>query len=70
MGMSLAVLIVCLVYNVKIKGFGGWVHELFAAPFGDHWALYPFNFLMQVIEFGPRPFRTACGCSAICMPAN
>ena len=51
MGLSLGVLITCLVYNVKIKGFGGWVHELFSAPFGDHWALYPFNFLMQVIEF-------------------
>ena len=51
MGLSLGVLITCLVYNVKIKGLGGWVHELFAAPFGDHWALYPFNFLMQVIEF-------------------
>jgi F-type H+-transporting ATPase subunit a len=51
MGLSLGVLITCLVYNVKIKGVGGWVHELFAAPFGDHWALYPFNFLMQVIEF-------------------
>jgi F-type H+-transporting ATPase subunit a len=51
MGLSLSVLIICLIYNVKIKGLGGWVHELFAAPFGDHWALYPFNFLMQVIEF-------------------
>jgi F-type H+-transporting ATPase subunit a len=51
MGLSAAVLVVCLVYNVKIKGLGGWVHELFTAPFGDHWALYPFNFLMQVIEF-------------------
>jgi F-type H+-transporting ATPase subunit a len=45
------VLITCLVYNVKIKGVGGWVHELFAAPFGDHWVLYPFNFAMQIIEF-------------------
>jgi F-type H+-transporting ATPase subunit a len=51
MGLSLGVLITCLVYNVKIKGVGGWVHELFSAPFGDHWALYPFNFLMQIIEF-------------------
>ena len=51
MGLSLGVLITCLVYNVKIKGWGGWVHELFAAPFGDHWALYPFNFAMQIIEF-------------------
>jgi F-type H+-transporting ATPase subunit a len=51
MGLSLGVLIVCLIYNVKIKGVGGWVHELFSAPFGDKWFLYPANFLMQVIEF-------------------
>ena len=51
MGLSLGVLIVCLVYNVKIKGAGGWVHELFSAPFGDRWFLYPVNFLMQIIEF-------------------
>ena len=51
MGLSVAVLIVCLVYNVKIKGWGGWIHELFAAPFGNHLLLYPFNFAMQVVEF-------------------
>src|SRR6187431_905625 len=51
MGLSVGVLITCLVYNVKIKGLGGWTHELFAAPFGNHWALYPFNFAMQIVEF-------------------
>ncbi|MBL0729381.1 F0F1 ATP synthase subunit A [Piscinibacter sp. HJYY11] len=51
MGLSVGVLILCLFYNVKIKGLGGWVHELFAAPFGDKWFLYPFNFAMQIIEF-------------------
>ncbi|MDH5339910.1 MAG: F0F1 ATP synthase subunit A [Rubrivivax sp.] len=51
MGLSVGVLITCLVYNVKIKGLGGWAHELVAAPFGNHWALYPFNFAMQLIEF-------------------
>jgi len=51
MGLSIGVLIVCLVYNVKIKGVGGWLHELFTAPFGNHWLLYPFNFAMQLIEF-------------------
>ncbi len=51
MGLSVGVLITCLFYNVKIKGLGGWVHELFSAPFGNHWALYPFNFAMQVVEF-------------------
>jgi F-type H+-transporting ATPase subunit a len=51
MGLSLGVLIVCLVYNVKIKGAGGWAHELFTAPFGSHPILWPINFLMQIIEF-------------------
>jgi F-type H+-transporting ATPase subunit a len=51
MGLSIAVLLVCLYYNVKIKGLGGWVHELFTAPFGSHPVLWPFNFLMQIIEF-------------------
>jgi F-type H+-transporting ATPase subunit a len=51
MGFSTAILLICLFYNIKIKGFGGWIHELFTAPFGNHWALYPFNFAMQIIEF-------------------
>jgi F-type H+-transporting ATPase subunit a len=51
MALSLSVLLLCLFYNVKIKGLGGWIHELFAAPFGNHWALYPFNFAMQMVEF-------------------
>jgi F-type H+-transporting ATPase subunit a len=51
MGLSVGVLIVCLIYNVKIKGLGGWIHELFTAPFGAHPLLWPFNFGMQIIEF-------------------
>ena len=51
LGMSTMVLLLCVYYNIKIKGLGGWGHELIAAPFGDHWALWPFNFLMQMIEF-------------------
>ena len=51
LGMSLGVLILCLYYSVKIKGFGGWMHELFTAPFGSHPVLYPINFAMQMIEF-------------------
>ena len=54
MGLSLSVLLICLFYNIKIKGFGGWVHELFAAPFGDKILLYPINFLMQMIEFAAK----------------
>ena len=54
LGMSCGVLLVCLFYNIKIKGFSGWVHELFSAPFGDKWFLYPINFLMQLIEFAAK----------------
>ncbi len=54
LGMSCGVLLVCVFYNIKIKGFGGWVHELFSAPFGDKWFLYPINFLMQMIEFAAK----------------
>jgi F-type H+-transporting ATPase subunit a len=57
MGLSLSVLIVCLVYNIKIKGVGGWAHELVSAPFGTSKnplfaiPLGIVNFLMQIIEF-------------------
>jgi F-type H+-transporting ATPase subunit a len=51
LGLSISVLLICIYYNIKIKGLGGWAHELVAAPFGNHWALYPFNFLFQMIEF-------------------
>ncbi|GHU48468.1 ATP synthase subunit a [Betaproteobacteria bacterium] len=54
LGMSIGVLLICLWYNVKIKGFGGWVHELFSAPFGKHWALAPVNFATQMIEFAAK----------------
>ena len=51
LGMSIGVLLLCFWYNIKIKGLGGWVHELFTAPFGNHPLLYIPNFLMQMIEF-------------------
>jgi F-type H+-transporting ATPase subunit a len=51
MALSITVLLICIYYNLKIKGVGGWMHELFTAPFGNHFLLYPFNFLMQMIEF-------------------
>jgi F-type H+-transporting ATPase subunit a len=51
MGMAVAVLLICLYYNVKIKGLGGWIHELFSAPFGSSPFLWIPNFLMQMIEF-------------------
>jgi F-type H+-transporting ATPase subunit a len=52
LGMALGVLAVVLYYNVKIKGVGGWIHELFAAPFGIY--LAPANFLLNLIEYAAR----------------
>lgn len=54
LGLSTSVLIVCIFYSIKIKGLGGWTHELVAAPFGDKLILYPVNFLMQMIEFAAK----------------
>ena len=51
MGLSVSVLLIALFYNIKIKGLGGWVHELFTAPFGAHQLLWIPNFAMQMIEF-------------------
>jgi F-type H+-transporting ATPase subunit a len=54
LGLSTSVLLLCFIYSIKIKGIGGWTHELLAAPFGDKWFLYPINFLMQIIEFAAK----------------
>jgi len=51
LGLSTLVLLLCIYYNIKIKGLGGWGHELISAPFGNHPVLWPFNLLMQIIEF-------------------
>ncbi|OOG60628.1 F0F1 ATP synthase subunit A [Polaromonas sp. C04] len=53
-GLSVSVLLVCFAYNIKIKGVGGWLHELFTAPFGNHPILWPVNFAMQMIEFAAK----------------
>jgi F-type H+-transporting ATPase subunit a len=57
LGMSISVLLLCLFYNIKIKGLGGWTHELVTAPFGTSknpiaaLLLGVINFSMQMIEF-------------------
>lgn len=52
LGISLGVLALMIYYSVKIKGLGGWIHELFAAPFGI-W-LAPFNLLLNIIEYAAK----------------
>jgi len=51
LGMSVGVLALMLYYNVKIKGIGGFIHELFCAPFGSHPALWAANLGLNIIEF-------------------
>jgi F-type H+-transporting ATPase subunit a len=56
-GISLGILILMLFYSVKIKGIGGWGHELVSAPFGTSKnpvfavLLGVANLFMQLIEF-------------------
>ncbi|MBA3476816.1 MAG: F0F1 ATP synthase subunit A [Lautropia sp.] len=64
MSLSLVVLGTTLYYGVKIKGGGGFVHELFTAPFGAGPSsgigivlkpvLWVVNFGMQIIEYLAR----------------
>ncbi len=52
LGMSLGVFALMIYYGIKIKGFGGWIHELFSAPFGI--AMAPFNLLLNIIEYAAK----------------
>ncbi|MCQ9617531.1 F0F1 ATP synthase subunit A [Paenalcaligenes niemegkensis] len=58
MGMSLGVLLLTLYYGIKIKKPGGFVKELFTAPFSFGGIagilLSPFNFLLNIIEYGAK----------------
>jgi F-type H+-transporting ATPase subunit a len=49
--LSISVLVLTLYFAISVKGIGGWVHELFCAPFGSHPALWLPNFLFQMVEY-------------------
>lgn len=49
LALAIGVLIICIFYNIKIKGAKGWMHELFSAPFGSK--LGPANFVLNIVEF-------------------
>jgi F-type H+-transporting ATPase subunit a len=51
MGMSLSVLVLVFFYSFKVKGVGGFLHELVSAPFGAKWYLAPFNLALNIIEY-------------------
>ena len=52
LGIALGVFALMIYYSIKIKGIGGWIHELFSAPFGIYMA--PFNLLLNIIEYAAK----------------
>lgn len=58
--LALTVWVLMIFYSIKIKGLGGWIHELFCAPFGIKplWAaplLMFFNLLFNLVEYLSKP---------------
>ncbi len=51
--LALSVFAMTLYYNVKVKGLGGFLHEMATAPFGK-WML-PVNFLLRCVEEVAKP---------------
>ena len=54
-GMSFSVVLCIIAFSVKAKGLGGWIKELFTAPFHASGIigtilLAPVNFLLQMVE--------------------
>ena len=53
--LALSVFGLMIFYSIKIKGLGGWIHELFCAPFGANPLLWPANFLFNMVEYISKP---------------
>jgi F-type H+-transporting ATPase subunit a len=57
--MSITVLLLVIFYSFKAKGAGGYVHELFTAPFGKSPLLWIPNFFLNVVELLSKPVSLA-----------
>ena len=53
--LALSVFGMMIFYSIKVKGLGGWIHELFSAPFGSNPLLWPFNLLFNLVEYVSKP---------------
>jgi len=53
--LALSVWFLMIFYNIKVKGIGGWIHELFCSPFGTNVFLWPLNFLFNLVEYVSKP---------------
>ena len=69
--LALSVFALMIFYSIKVKGLGGWIHELFCAPFGSQSAAVAVQLAVQRSSNTCRSrCRTRCGCSATCTPAR
>jgi len=53
--LALSVFALMIFYSIKVKGLGGWIHELFCAPFGSNPLLWIFNLLFNAVEYLSKP---------------
>ena len=55
--IAMAVVVLCLIiiYAVRAKGVGGYLHEWFTAPFGNNPLLWVPNFALNVVELLAKP---------------
>jgi F-type H+-transporting ATPase subunit a len=53
--LALTVWLLMIYYSIKVKGLGGWIHELFCSPFGSNPLLWPANFLFNLVEYVSKP---------------
>ena len=54
-GMSFSVFFLIIFFSFKAKGAGGFLHELFTAPFGSHPLLWLPNLGLNIIELLAKP---------------
>lgn len=57
-GMAITVFLLVQYFSFKMKGAGGYAKEFLFHPF-DHWALAPFNILLNLVEQIARPVSLA-----------
>jgi F-type H+-transporting ATPase subunit a len=53
--LSLSVMALSIYFAIKVKGLGGWIHELFCAPFGSNVLLWPANLAFNLVEYISKP---------------
>jgi F-type H+-transporting ATPase subunit a len=57
--LALSVWFLMIGFAIAAKGMGGWIHELFCAPFGSNVLLWPANLLFNFIEYVSKPLSHA-----------